>query len=359
MRTGCTIGGVGRSALTRNTARIRSLLSILAAVWIATSSLSGQRADCCYLRADSIIVLGEHLAEPLFSDAPLDVYEDRQGRFWVASIGDPPRVFGADGQLIATLGRIEREDEAGYRNLGEFYWPTAFMPAGGDSVVVLDPLAHRVTVVGPDLRPARRVRTPGKVMRGVVLSWPDRVVGSGEQRTPSGSGWPLHLMDLTSDEATTGTSFGSGSGEILSPSEGSALNRFLIERRGGGFWAAKRPEVHFERYADDLAHAQIVEIDAQLIDGGVVSDVLVDEHDLAWVLIEPARSRPEEQPTVTRIAVVDLRTGSIEGQVTVPGRLLNFAGPMKVVRYSTTPNGGRRVEIVPLRVREPAAGLTR
>lgn len=146
------------------------------------------------------VILGGAGAVP---GPPVATHMDNANRRWMAfaETGDI-RIFDEDGVLRSIRGRSGDGP-------GEFRQPGLFLPWQGDSVLVLDTRAQRVTI----LRPSgdgfgRSVRLNGAFRDGVATAPPTAILMGRVGRAES-LGFPLHRVDLGSRRAEIIASFGS------------------------------------------------------------------------------------------------------------------------------------------------------
>jgi hypothetical protein len=167
---------------------------------------------------------------------------DRRDRYWVwfANTG---LVFDSDGDFLASVGRPGRGP-------GEFVFVSQTIALPGDSILVLDQMAMRATVIGPDFSVARLIRLPQMMFWSVALiGWPGAIAINGLVQNPGTIGWPLHIVDMSSENAVVGISFGSSQGEyrlggeaqlmrILAPLRNRRLVAANIDEYGLQIWTA-------------------------------------------------------------------------------------------------------------------------
>ncbi len=132
------------------------------------------------------------------------VREDARGRVWVIeSETGRIRLFDRDGRYMRSVGR----EGAGP---GEFRSPSEVLSIPGDSVVILDAVSARATVLTPDLRYARSMLYPLQLGFASIMRWPDSVLVPGRIQGEKATGWPLHVLSFRASAAWITHSFGSG-----------------------------------------------------------------------------------------------------------------------------------------------------
>lgn len=129
------------------------------------------------------------------------VAEDSQKRMWI--LGDLPM------PLFSDRGVYARSFGAKGRGPNEYQMPVGALRVPGDSLVILDASAARVTVLDRDLEAKRTIAFPYLGANGaLVLHWPDSVIVSAWIRTPTKTANPLHIVSLSSGDVTLLNSFG-------------------------------------------------------------------------------------------------------------------------------------------------------
>lgn len=197
----------------------------------------GPECHRCEIKPTSEIRLGlgEEGAIPFLL---IDIAEDSRGRYWVTfPYRELPRVFDRDGRVLRTLG-------AEGQGPGEFIGPVGIVKIPGDSMLVLDAINQRGSVVSADFTISRSIGGIPPLADLEVVSWPDSVLGIGIIHTPSAAGFPLHLVDLGGVRAVVYRSFGHGGGEFR-PSQQYRLLRKITPVEDGQFVEAKVLEYSF------------------------------------------------------------------------------------------------------------------
>lgn len=208
----------------------KAMLFIVAAPLAAQEAVRvPDEATCprCTLAAKSLATLRP--PDDAVVDRPGAVAADRAGRYWMFLEQELPAVYDGAGRFMRSVGR----KGAGP---GEFQSAQLAMPAG-DSVVILDPMARRATIVDATLTPRRYVTLPAQIVNPVVVAWPGDVVGVSilDQRAQAAP--PFHRFSFVDADARVVRSLG-----MLPAAPGSmpasTSSHFLAATADGGFWAA-------------------------------------------------------------------------------------------------------------------------
>lgn len=162
---------------------------------------------------------------------PETVRVDSQGRYWLLGRGFAPVLFDGDGRFLRTLGRLG----AGPNEVRN---PYDLLAVDGDSVVVLDSGNRRAAVLSPTLEVVRYVALPFHLLDPIAVSWPSRIVSSGNVPTPEGAGFHLHRMSFMASNGTIVQSFGPNDGELRGPESLYLGWHRLAAPNNGTFWSA-------------------------------------------------------------------------------------------------------------------------
>ncbi len=137
---------------------------------------------------------------------PNGLFEDPLGGVWVLG-SIPANVFTKSGKLARRIGREGKGP-------GEYLMMADAQSIAGDSVVLLDPVSTRISLLDRDFRFNRSITLPQPGARFLgVIRWPDSVVVSGWIRTPASAGFPLHLFNFRNAPRLV-KSFGSSDGKF-------------------------------------------------------------------------------------------------------------------------------------------------
>jgi hypothetical protein len=194
-----------------------------------TTIPDGPLCTTCAISVQHVLTIGTSEGQASFANLPRAVGADGQGRYWILSDGDMPKVFSATGRLLQEVGRRGRGP-------GEFTSPVRFVRLPGDSVLVIDAALLTGTVVGPNLQVIRSIAVPFELRSTIALEWPRNVWSTGAWLTPDAAGWPLHRLSFADVRAAALSSFGPDGGD-LRPSE-IEFWPALAGGQSGGVWVA-------------------------------------------------------------------------------------------------------------------------
>lgn len=194
----------------------------------------------CRLSVQPLLRLSaeEEAAGPI--DAVWMVARDIEGRYWASFAGaDPPRVYSRSGTPLGPIGRLGEGP-------GEFRSVLGVVPVA-DSIVLFDPVLGRMTVVTPDLQPARSISVAGQVFRGVALDWP-RIAVNALIFSSNGSGHPFHILNIETGRIEY--SFGGSTGGEDKPRDRHAMLGYIAEDPiTGELWTAARTQFRIQRWS--------------------------------------------------------------------------------------------------------------
>ncbi len=142
------------------------------------------------------------------SGAPYRLHVDAKSRIWMLE-GNSVLLFDRTGRFLQTVGRQGRGP-------GEYQGPSDVMVLPGDSILILDPVNARASVLSPELKYVRSFSYPFTFGQGVVLRWPDSVLVSGRTSGPRASVDPLYHMNFAQPRVRVVQNFGSVGG-VLRP----------------------------------------------------------------------------------------------------------------------------------------------
>ena len=193
-------------------------------------------------------------ARGLEADVPYvaNVRTDAAGRFWMFDGERPPLLFDRLGMFVRTVGKAGDGP-------GEFRGPTEIVPLPGDSILILDEMARRGTVLDPNLTPVRNVALPPKqILPGVVvLRWPDNVVVHVPQEGMPRELGPLLRLSLEGRQAEVLSSFGSEPDGDTGPDWFVRLYH-ITPARSGGHWSADYALYQLSRWSADGNRVQVL-----------------------------------------------------------------------------------------------------
>lgn len=200
--------------------------------------------DCKIELQHSVTLKVDDMARPI-SGPPTKVVTASTGRRIVFHPGQAPSLFDSDGRYEGDLGRTGSGP-------GEYRIPVtaAFLP--GDSILVLDAGLRRATVLSPDLSPVRFISLPMPITDVAILHWPDQVVAAGNLQTSEHASWPLHLLDMSRENAAHMRALGDIPGEIRAGQD-AALRRHLSPADRNSVWAAHTVDYRLSLVSDNGA----------------------------------------------------------------------------------------------------------
>lgn len=154
------------------------------------------RVTCaaCSITRTTVVRLGSSSLEGEIAEKPLHVREGPRGEYWVLTDLMPPRVYAATGAYLRTVGRKGRGP-------GEYESPSDVVWLPGDSILVIDGLARRATVLAPGGRPARYVQDVPPMHGTTILSWPTRVLAFASTAARGGAVPPYRLVNFAGEQA--------------------------------------------------------------------------------------------------------------------------------------------------------------
>lgn len=200
----------------------------------------------CSVVLQHITTLGGFDGPGEIDRAPISIREDWLGRFWILPGYGPnylARVYSAKGAYVGTVGR---EGEGP----GEFRGPAALMPLPGDSMLVVDPMLSRATVVSADLKPHRAMRYfRADIWPEFALDWPRSVILEGWIPTGKQAGNQLHRVSLAGAEPQILNSFSTDLSPWLRRHDWPAVVRAVAEP--SGFWTYNEYRYRFSRWSAD------------------------------------------------------------------------------------------------------------
>jgi|GEM_PF-3166333 len=198
--------------------------------------------NCQIELRNSVTLQVEDMKHPI-ARPPTKVVTSMGGQRIIFHPGQAPSLFDATGRYIADLGRLGGGP-------GEYRIPVtaAFLP--GDSILVLDAGLRRATVLSPDLSPVRFISLLMPITDVAILHWPYQVVAAGNLQTAEHVGWPLHLLDMSSENAVHVRAMGDNEGEIRAGQDG-ALRRHLAPAGRHSVWAAHTVDYRLSLVSDN------------------------------------------------------------------------------------------------------------
>ena len=129
---------------------------------------------------------------------PVRVTVDSRGRYFVFRRADVPLVFDSQGRLLQALGRRGL-------GLGDFFMAYDGLLIGRDSILILDAIGQRGTVVDSSLVPVGFATIPFKLSSPVVLAWPNAVIARGVPTPAAAAFTPMRSRNSGPDRSARGT----------------------------------------------------------------------------------------------------------------------------------------------------------
>jgi hypothetical protein len=182
----------------RRTAAIVGIASSVLALLLIASTVraqarsveiaSGLTCSSCVVEFAQVAILGDFDAPGDLGGAPQSIARDSAGFFWVSVYGnDPVKVFSPSGRYYRTVGRSGKGPD-------EYTGPLTVRVSPEDSIMVLDGGNARLSVHTSSGGYHRMAPLPFVVDRFTVGPH-STFVASGNVRTASAAGLPLHLID--------------------------------------------------------------------------------------------------------------------------------------------------------------------
>lgn len=326
----------------------------------------------CRISVRTLVTLGTDDGVGALNGKPMSVNVDSRGRYWVFQELEPPTVFHADGRVDRLIGRKGSGP-------GEFRSANGGIVVG-DSMLVLDWLESRATMMGPDLAAGRIIRLRPGIGDIMALRWPTLLITQvymSESRPPNST---LHRLSMEKGETQLLTSFGPrGTGGSM----GNQQVRQLLGYSGEGIWTAYwgKPQFMLWDERGNLRKSLIRRLDwftgeAQATLGWsrtpptpATGPIREDDEGLLWVFIHtPAPTWREawETPPVrvgggreylsraviydklyrTHLEVIDPRTARVVASLSIDGYVMESLPGRRAAMYEVDDNGFPRVRIV-------------
>ena len=313
-------------------------------------------------------------------EMPLGVRRSARGEIWVLSQGLGPRTYDPRGAFTRAIGRTGR-GPGEYSAVDDVVW----LP--GDSVLVVDGINRRATVISHDGRVRRTIQMPTTFLNLFVLEWPSRLFGSATLATPDAAGHGLHLMNLAGASARITRSFSPGGGAQRA-SDRATTYHYIAGAAGGGILSATPHAfaVYSWSPTGQLRSALVrrgPSIPDRVPDQDVgtpnvppsaaVTGLMVDEEGLIWLFIRvpattwrqawaalPPGSNEASRRQIdwsrlfnTRIEVIDPARAELLARLDLPGLVISTLGSARVAVFGTSPLGDPEVRIDRLRLHRP------
>ena len=191
----------------------------------------------CTVTTRALLTLGADDGVGSLNGRPMSVNVDARGRWWVFQELEPPTVFTSTGAVVGLAGRKGSGP-------GEFR-SANYGIVTGDSMVVFDWQETRATVLGPDMKAHRTIRTGHGLGDVLLLAWPGLLVTSGYFHGANPPNSTIHRLSLAGEAMQVLGSFGPrGVGESM----GNAEVHQIIGRARDGIWSAYWNRPHFTRW---------------------------------------------------------------------------------------------------------------
>ena len=181
----------------------------------------------CTITSRTLVTLGTDDGVGSLIGKPMSVNVDSRGRYWLFQELEPPTVFNANGTVIGLVGRKGSGP-------GEFRSANHGIVVG-DSMLVFDWQETRATMMGPDVKATRTIRTTHSIGDIVMLNWPSHLVTVSHMPTSDPPNSTMHRFSVGGSEIRMRGSFGPrGTGGPMGNIE---VNQLIAPSRDG-LWSA-------------------------------------------------------------------------------------------------------------------------
>jgi hypothetical protein len=170
---------------------------------------------------------------------------DRAQRYWVVNQDDAPDLFSSSGAFLRRLGRRGSGP-------GEYAGAVDILPLGQGSILALDRLGGRLSVLDSELRLTRTLPMGAALSAGVESR--SGVVLTGMVRTPAGVGLALHRVDITGAQLSIASSFGGSKRPTTPDTPSTSFLWHLSPDQEGGFWSLDRWEYRLQHWSAGLSN---------------------------------------------------------------------------------------------------------
>ena len=328
----------------------------------------------CTIGVQNLVTLGTDDGIGSLNGKPMSVNIDSRGRYWVFEELEPPTVFSPTGgvQIVGRKGRGPGEFQSANNGV-----------VVGDSMLVFDWMEMRATMVGPDLKGGRSIRTGYGVSDLLLLAWPTLLVTASYREGSNPPYSTMHRLSLAGPEMQILGSFGPrGSGGPMGNVEVSQI----IGPARDGIWSTywNRPEFtrwdrngaarltltrQFDWYTPEMKGSMGTPTTAPKPRTGAIHE---DSDGLVWLFIHtPAPTWKEgwEAPPTrypgggteyamrsmgwdklyrTYVEVIDPVQGRVVSSTTINGFIFEALPGRRVALYKVDENGFPRVQIAQL-----------
>lgn len=374
----------------QNSLLLLAVLSLHAVPWsMATTQGAPERLvpdavrcpQCQVVRTVEVRLNSSSL-EGEIDEMPLGVRRSARGEIWVLSQQLGPRVYDSRGRFTRAIGRMGR-GPGEYNAVDDLVW----LP--GDSVLVVDGINRRATVITPDGRAQRSIQMPATFLNLFVLEWPSRLFGSATIATPAAAGHGLHLVDLSGTSVRVSRSFSPGEGTLRPSDRGTAYHYISGTPTGDILSSTPHSFAVYSWSRSGRLTSSLVRRGPSLPDKVPVQDVgsprtppspavsglMVDEAGLIWLFVRvPATTWRDAWSTMpsgsseasrrqigwsklfnTRIEVIDPARAQLLARSEIPGLVISTLGSGRIAVYGTSSLGEAEVRIDQLRLQRSVA----
>lgn len=149
-----------------------------------------------------------------------------------------PRIYGADGQLQFSVGRLGDGP-------GEYRTPIVWSTLPGDSLLVADEMRSTVAIVDPHGNLVRRLAIPVGI-RQIIVTIDQTFVGNAPYNRDGNESIPLMRLDRAGNLASSFGGDSVGCGQFC----GVLGSRRLVADAHGGVWAAHQAKAYVVEHYD-------------------------------------------------------------------------------------------------------------
>lgn len=204
----------------------------------------------CRIASTAIVRFSALASADQVDVAPLALAEDRQGRIWMAFEGEGLRIYDGRGVFLRRIGRSGQGP-------GEFATPDLLQPLPNDSMLVVDMMNRRATILDPQGRVARTLIARNQLLFPLVRNWPNDVIVSARVSTPEAAGLPLHVASFGGSEVTLSRSFASGAASMR-PSDLPNAYELVARDARGGFVTTSPVQFELKRWSAPGVLSQVL-----------------------------------------------------------------------------------------------------
>ncbi len=154
----------------------------------------------CSVVVRPLVTLGTDDGVGSLNGKPTSVNVDSRGRYWVFQELEPPTVFSSSGVVERMVGRKGSGP-------GEFRSANNGIVVG-DSMLVFDGVESRATMLGPDLKASRTIRTRSGLREIVLVTWPTLLITTAYLNESNPPNSTIHRLSLAGTDMQVLGSFG-------------------------------------------------------------------------------------------------------------------------------------------------------